>query len=271
MRNLFLFLWRYRFLTAFLILEAFSISLLTRTSSYHKSLSFSYINNFSGGILKTWSGINEYFYLKSENDLLMDENSKLKNQLESSFLITDTISVYIDTAYKYYPAKVISNSIAMQSNRIIVDKGEKHGIEKEMGVISENGIVGIVTAVSGNYAAIMSALSQKASFSGMIKQSGQLVSVNWPGKNYLYGEISDIPSHIQLYEGDTIITSGNSLIFPKGILIGTVVEHKRPKDKLLSKAKIKFSVDFNNLHHVYLLKNLQKPEIDSLLILSGDE
>lgn len=270
MRNLFLFLWRYRFLTVFLILEIFSISLLTRTYSYHKSLSFSYVNDFSGGILKTWSGINNYFYLANENEILMKENADLKNQLASSYLITDTSAVFVDSAYKYYYANVISNSISMQSNRIIIDKGRKHGLEKEMGVINEKGIVGIITGISDNYASVMSALSQKASFSGMIKQSGQLVNVNWPGKNYLYGEISDIPSHIQLYEGDTIVTSGNSLIFPKGILIGTVVEHIRPKDKLLSSAKIKFSVDFNNLHHVYPLKNLMKPEIDSL-IMSGNE
>lgn len=271
MRNLFVFLWKNRFFSLFLVLEIIALSMLSSSYSYHKSLKFNLLNDVSGGVLGVYSNISEYFYLKKENKKLLDENALLRNQLDDAFLMTDTTAVFVDTLYKYIPADVISNSINMQSNRLIVNKGKIHGVEKEMGVVADNGIVGIVIGVSDHYATIMSALSQNANFSAKIKSSGQLVNVSWPGDNYLFGEINDIPSHIQLHEGDTIVSSGNSIIFPKDVFVGTVVDHKQREDKDLSKAKIKFAVDFNNLHYVYIIKNMMKPELDSLLIKTENE
>ena len=271
MRNLFVFLWNNRFFTVFLILQVIALSLLSTSYSYHRSLRFNYSTEYSGAILNTTTAISKYFFLSEENKKLLIENAHLKNQLQTSFLSTDTNIVYIDTLYQYIPANVISNSTSMQSNRIIVNKGRIHGVEKEMGVVSGEGIVGIVIGVSDHYSTIMSALHQNAKFSAKIKESGQLVHVSWPGKSYEFGELTDIPSHIQLLKGDTIISSGNSIIFPEGIDIGTVESHQQRSDKDLSSASIRFSVDFNKLHHVYIINNMMKNEIDSLFIQNSNE
>ena len=271
MRNLFIFLWNNRFLLVFLILEFFSLALLSTSYSYHRSLSFNLSSDISGGFLSKAANISDYFFLKEVNKNLLKENALLRNQLSSSFLTTDTNIVFSDTLFQFIPARVISNTTTMQSNRIIVDKGKLHGIEKEMGVISNNGLVGIVIGVSNHYSTIMSALHQNANFSAKIKESGQLVNVSWPGKDYNFGEVTDIPSHIQLLKGDTIISSGNSIIFPEGVIIGIIENHEQRVDKDLSIASIKFNVDFNSLHSVYLIKNMMKTEIDSLLILNRNE
>jgi rod shape-determining protein MreC len=152
-----------------------------------------------------------------------------------------------------------------------VDKGRLHGVEKEMGVVSPNGIVGIVVGVSEHYSTIMSALHHNTHFSAKIKKSGQLINVSWPGNDYRFGTVTDIPSHIQLQKGDTIVSSGNSIIFPEGINIGIIEKHELSGDKNLSTAMLKYCVDFNNLHYVYLVKNLMKTEIDSLLLETGNE
>lgn len=271
MRNLFIFLWNNRFFTVFLILEFFSLSLLSTSYSYQRSLSFNLTSDISGSILNTTSNISDYFSLKEENEKLLSENAILKNQLKSSFLNTDTSIVFSDSLFQFIPAKIVSNSTSMQSNRIIVNKGRIHGVEKEMGVITGEGLTGIVIGVSDHYSTIMSALNQNANFSAKIKESGQLVSVSWPGDNYRFGIVTDIPSHIQLIKGDTIISSGNSIIFPEGIIIGVIESHQQRSDKDLSSASLKFSVDFNKLHHVYLIRNMMKMEIDSLLIQNGNE
>lgn len=271
MRNLLLFLWNFRFLLVFLILEFFSLALLSTSYSYHRSLSFSLTSDISGTILNKAANVSGYYYLGDENKKLLKENAFLRNQLTSSFLSTDTNIVYSDTLFQFIPARVISNTTTMQTNRIIVDKGKLHGVEKEMGVISDKGLIGIVIGVSNHYSTVMSALHQNANFSAKIKESGQLVNVSWPGKDYLFGEVTDIPSHIQLLSGDTIISSGNSIIFPEGIMIGTIETHEQRSDKDLSSASLKFNVDFNKLHSVYLIKNLMKPEIDSLLMPGGNE
>lgn len=271
MRNLFVFLWNNRFFTVFLVLELISLALLSTSYSYHRSLSYSLTNDISGGVLNTANNISDYFYLKDENQNLLEENAFLRNQLASSFLKTDTNTVFVDTLFQFIPAKVISNTTTTQSNKIIVNKGKLHGVEKEMGVISNKGIVGIVIGVSNRYSTIMSALHRNANFSAKIKKSGQLVNVSWPGNDYIHGEVTDIPSHIQLLKGDTIVSSGNSIIFPKGLIIGIIEQHKQRSDKDLSSALIRFNVDFNKLHSVYLVKNKMKVEIDSLIILTENE
>ena len=87
----------------------------------------------------------------------------------------------------------------------------------------------------------------------------------WKGENYQEGLVNDIPSHIRLNPGDTIITSGNSLIFPEGIVIGTVIDQTIPDNKSLGEATLAFCTDFNSLQYVYLIKNKMKPEQDSLI------
>ena len=97
------------------------------------------------------------------------------------------------------------------------------------------------------------------------KKNNYLVNILWKGKNYKEGMVVDIPSHVILKPGDSIITSGNSLIFPEGILVGTVNEYLQSINKDLSEATMIFSTEFNSLQHVYIIENQMKKEIDSLV------
>jgi|FLOH01.1.fsa_nt_gi rod shape-determining protein MreC len=273
MRNLFNLIWKNQFIVLFIILEVVSLLLLSRSYSYHGSIKYNTTSDISGNLFSTYSSITDYFYLKKENSLLADENAMLRSKLKSSFLETDTQYIYRDSLFQYIPVKVVSNSVSKRNNFIMVDKGSKHGIEEEMGVISPTGIVGVVIGVSSNYSIIMSMLNQNMRISGRIKNSGQLVNVVWDNSNYLYGTVIDIPSHIILLPGDTIITSGNSLIFSEGNIIGTIETHEQNINKNLSKAKLRFSTDFSSLNHVYVINNIKRAEQDSLTgkIVNQDE
>ena len=134
-----------------------------------------------------------------------------------------------------------------------------------MGVISSTGIVGIIVGTSSNYAYVMSLLHQNSRISARIKKNNHLVNVLWDGKNYEEGLVIDIPSHIELSAGDSIVTSGNSLIFPEGIMVGTIQEYMQSANQDLSEAVIKFSTDFNRLQYVYIIENYMKPEADTLI------
>lgn len=265
MQSLLAFLRKHQFFTLFILLEFLSFFLLSHSYSYHKSLHFNAVNDLSGNLFSNFNSIESYFLLKKENKELLTENAKLQNKLKSSFLSTDTTFAYSDSLYKYMSAKVVSNSVNQQNNFMLINKGTLHGIEKEMGVISGHGIAGIVIGTSKHYARVMSILHQNTRISGRIKKNNQLVNIIWDGKSYMLGLVNDIPSHVLLEAGDTIISSGNSLIFPEGIIIGTIVDQTIAENKNLGEATLAFSTDFNSLQYVYLIKNKMKPEQDSLV------
>ncbi|MFK5855849.1 MAG: rod shape-determining protein MreC [Bacteroidota bacterium] len=265
MRNLFVLLWKNQFFILFILLEIISLTLITRSYSYHGALAHNTTNDVSGSIFSIYSDVTDYFNLKEDNQTLAQENALLRSGLPSSYLLTDTQYVYRDSMFKYIPAKVISNSISGSNNFTMVNKGSKHGVKKEMGVVSSVGVVGVVIGVSKNYATIMPMLHKNMRISARIKKSGQLVSVIWDNNDYLFGTVIDIPSHIVLMPGDTIVTSGNSLIFQEGIVVGTIDSHKKDNNKKLSKATLRYITDFGTLKHVYLIDNLMKVEQDSLI------
>jgi rod shape-determining protein MreC len=265
MRNLFAFLWKYQFVILFFVLEIFSIVLLVNSYSYHQSVTYKITSEFSGKIYSAYSNINGYFALKLENERLAAENARLRNQLSSSFLISDTCTVFKDSLYRAIPANVISTSVNRPNNYIMVDKGSKQGVKLEMAAISSDGIAGFVVGVSEHYSYIMSTLHKKTRLSASIVKNGQLVNIIWPGPDYRVGKVIDIPSHVHLVEGDTLVSSGNSMIFPQGIIIGTIIEQLESENKGLGNASIKFATDFNSLKNVYLIKSLMKSEQEKLI------
>jgi rod shape-determining protein MreC len=123
--------------------------------------------------------------------------------------------------------------------------------------------VGIVIDVSKNFCSGISILHKDIRISGRIKKNLHLVNVSWDGINYRIGTLEDIPTHVDLQKGDTIITSGNSHIFPEGIMIGTV-EKVRESDQLFKTAEVNFSVDYNHLYFGYIIDNSQKDELEQI-------
>ena len=91
-----------------------------------------------------------------------------------------------------------------------------------------------------------------------------MASLNRETNNYRYGMVEDIPTHIILKQGDTILTSSHSYIFPEDLMVGTIEEFYPTAIDALNKAKIRFATDFATLRHVYVIRDLYKPEIDSL-------
>lgn len=271
MRNLFAFLWKYHFFVLFVILEIISLTFLFNSYSYHRSLKYNVVSDVSGSIYSTYSNIVEYFSLKSANRVLAEENALLRNKLKSSFNVNDSITDYADTLFQFKSAKIVSNSISKPNNFFLINKGLNHGLEKEMGVISSSGVAGIIIGTSDNYAVVMSILHQNIRISGRIKNGGQLVNLVWPGFNHKICKVIDIPSHVILHEGDTVITSGNSLIFPEGILIGKIIQQDRNKNEELSEATLSLATDFSTLKHVYVIKNKRRDEQVELLENTNNE
>lgn len=269
MRNLATFIWKNNYFFLFGILQLFSLWLIVDNSIFQRSAIITSTNAVSGSFLSVYNGIDQYFYLKYNNIELAKENALLLSESKNSFLITDkTEFTSNDSLYRhqftYYDAKIISNSIKKQNNYLILDKGSKMGIQKEMAVVSPAGIVGIVKDVSPNFCSVISLLHQDTRVNAKIKRTGFIGTVLWDGMDYRYAKLIDIPYHLNVRYGDTVVTSGYSTIFPEGIMIGTVTIVKPNKNDNFYNISVKLATDFNRIDQVYIIKNHFKAELDTL-------
>ncbi|MBE0661735.1 MAG: rod shape-determining protein MreC [Bacteroidales bacterium] len=270
MQNLFAFLLRYKFFFIFLTMEVVAFSMIINHSFYQRYIFINSANKLTG-TLYTWNmGISEYFSLKQVNLQLAEENASLRERLQQSEVhsqlepLTSNDSL-APLQFDYISAKVISNSTNKRNNYIMIDKGRKQGIGLDMAVISPEGVVGIVINVSDNFAWLMSVLNKNTKINGRLKNSNYQGSLSWDGGNSRYGIFRDVPSHAHLQTGDTIVTSGFSLMFPKDIMIGTITDYFIASGDHFYTVNLQFSVDFNRLSHVYVVKNLMRAEQLSIM------
>ena len=264
MQNLLKFLLRYHFLLLFILIETFSIFLLVNNNNYQSSKFVNLARSLSGTFYEKVINIQDYLSLREKNRTLVEENVKLKNFISKHLTSrTDTFETHTDTIYQqqyeYIGAKVINNSINKQHNYITLNKGKVNGITPDMGVMSQEGIVGVVKGVSEHFSTVISLLNSELKISAKHKKSGYFGSLSWSGNQYQYVELNQIPLHTDLSRGDTVITSGYSTIFPEGILIGFVDEWEE-RGGSFYEVRIRLSIDFKHISEVYVIKNILKEE-----------
>ncbi|HAJ99949.1 MAG TPA: rod shape-determining protein MreC [Bacteroidales bacterium] len=261
MRNLINFILKYHFALLFLILQAIAFFMLINSHQYQRALMVSSANSIAGTFYSIVSEVSQFAKLREANEQLAKENNLLLHITRNSFLITDDkVFFHSDTTfqrqYSFVNAQVINNSISRQNNFLTLNKGRRHGIEPNMGVITFNGIVGVVNAVSENFSTVISLLNQESNISARIVRNDHIGSLVWDGGNYRRATLKYIPSHVELSKGDTIVSSGYSLIFPPGILLGTVQSFEQVPGEGFISADIELSLDFNSLTHVSVVRNL---------------
>ncbi|HZK06787.1 MAG TPA: rod shape-determining protein MreC [Bacteroidales bacterium] len=266
MRNLIVFLWRHNFFFIFLLLEALALLLVVNNNYYQRRVMVNTTSDISGSLLSTVNEITAYISLKKANQILSEENARLSNKLPSAFMRTDTAQFFVNDSlfrqqYQYVSATVISNSISRRNNYMKINKGRRHGLRPDMAVLAPNGVAGQIIEVSKNYSSVMSMLNSHTRINAKLKNSNQSGSLSWTGHDYRFGKLVDIPSHVSIHIGDTVVTSGYSHIFPEGQMLGTVEEFSPAPGDNFWDVKIHFSVDYNNLQYVYVVKNLIKEEL----------
>jgi rod shape-determining protein MreC len=268
MRNLLRFILQHHFLILFLLIESFSLFLLFSANPYQRVRFYGASHKVSGRISTRIENIKDYFALYNENRKLSEENARLYNQLKSSYSIVSADTNFAGDSlssrkYLYLTARVINNTVNKQFNYITLDKGERSGIGPDMAVISSDGIVGIVKSVTPNYAAVLSVLNRDFIISAKIKKNGYFGPLSWNGNSSERATLVDIPHHVKISKGDTIITSGFGGVFPEGFLIGTIDDF-RLKGGNYYEIAVKLSNDFRKLNYVQVIQNFGKMEIDSI-------
>ena len=266
MKQIIKFIEKYRYFILFLILEFFAFFFTIQTHSYHRSKFVNSANSITGGFYSKIGEVNDFFYLKSENQRLLEENTTLKNILSLESIDIDSISKQVlDSTkqfrrYGYSSAKIISNNYTNQNNFLLINKGFKNGISAEMAVVNSKGIIGVTKSVSKYNATIISVLNGYSQINTKIKGNDHFGTLSWDGKDYRTLQLKDLPRQAQIKVGDTIITGGKSTIFPEGILVG-VVKSFEISNKIFKNIDITLFNDMSSISNVNIITNLHKEDI----------
>lgn len=269
MRSLFRFLLRNYFVMMFLALEVVSFSLMVSYNNYQRVTFINSSNDVVGTIYERFSHFDDYFSLSRTNARLAAENAALRKQLQMRIALQEKYPVNrpdtVDApAYYFTSAKVISNSVNKQFNYITLNKGSRQGIKPDMGIISADGVVGVITNVSPNYSTGLSLLNKRLSIPAKITKNNYFGALVWDGEHSNTADLKEIPFHIMVNIGDTVVTSGYSSIFPEGLMIGTITKWEQDPGTNFYNIKVELSTNFRTLKYVEVVKNTKQAELKKL-------
>ena len=283
MRDIFEFIKRKVHWFLFLLLEIVGMGMLFQYNNYQSSIWFSTANSIAGKLLEWDSAVGAHFNMKTVNEELTLRNYYLERQVEQlRRLYAEKTEGEGATAAALLPqqpsldgcnpisAKVIANTTNRRDNLITIDKGAADGIEPDMGVVSGNGVVGVVYLVGEHYSVVMSALNTQSNISCAIRNRNYMGYLHWNGGDTGIAYVDDIPRHAHFKRGEWVATSGYSSIFPRGVLVGKIEEVFNSHDGLYYRLRVRLSTDFANLRDVLVVKNNKMAVPDQLLQAARD-
>jgi rod shape-determining protein MreC len=270
MRGLLRFLLKNYAFLLFLLLEVVSFTLIYNFNSYQRSKYLNSSNKITASIYNSFSAVGNYFSLASVNRKLARENAQLKSLIADLPYIRITPYSIVskaeitDSMYRFISAKVINNSVDKQDNYITLNKGRKHGVKPDQGIINSDGVVGVVIHVSESFSLGFSVLNKRWGASAKLEKSGTFGPLAWDGKDSRYANLTGIPFHVELAVGDTVVTSSYSSYFPEGIMIGIVHSMEKPDGENYYQIQVELAVNFRALSYVDVVENLKKDELKAL-------
>jgi rod shape-determining protein MreC len=251
----------------FLLLLILSLTLTITSHTYHRSEYINSANRISGSVFTKINDVNEYLSLKEKNKELASENALLKKMLfnRKDTLITSKTLFRNDlNNFNVVVGKVVRNSFNSRENYITINAGKALGIKTDMGVINDKGVVGIVEKTSKDFATIQSILNIKSKINAKIKNSDHFGSLVWDGKNVGFAQLIDVPRLASLRKGDSIVTGGNSDIFPENIPVGKIDKIFIDRKTNYYTINVRLFNDMTALGYIYIIENKMKKQKQDL-------
>ena len=251
----------------FVILEVAAVLMLSNNSQIHRL----WIARISHGFMaSTWGAtqsVSNYFSLKKQNDALALENDRLLRlvrRYESVLSTKDSLMrPQKDDGFNYIPATIIKSSTNSQHNYLIIDKGSDDGVIRNSGIITSQGVIGIIDAVSAHYSYAISFLNTELFISARLGNSGAVGPLAWDGISSDGAILKEIPLQFRFAPGDTVYTSGYSTIFPPDIPIGVAGESKIINGAT-NEIRVKLFQDHKALKYVTIVSNTRSEEIEAI-------
>ncbi len=269
MRDLFRFLYRARNTLLFLALMLVSMLFLYDGNVHHRARAISSSNAFVGTLFSWRKEITDYANLKEVNRRLAEENAAWRNRSSSAYSPVEALFVRINDTirqqqYSYLPAKVVNSTWHKPKNFITLDKGSTAGLHDDMGVIGPDGIVGVLREVSPHFSSVISVLSPDIKTSVQLRRTGHFGLLYWDTNDPRTASVIDIAKHARVLVGDTVETRGGDGVFPSGIPVGVVEEVTAEPGSNYHNIIIRLTEDMMRGGFVYVVRDLQRAERDTL-------
>lgn len=271
MHDLISFIVRFSSWLVFTFYVVLSCILLFNNNPFQHHVILTSANSVSSSVYGVANNVTSYFNLRGINEDLQLQNAELETEVIAlrNQVAAYKLRDYADSVqtveplrqYGFIIAHVINNSISKPYNYITIEKGSADGLRPEMGVVDQTGVVGVVNVVGEHYSRIISLLNPDLRISCKLKGSEVFGSLVWDGKNSNEALLEELPKHTVYEEGDTIITSGYSSMFPEGIPVGIVMKSATADDDNFFTLRIKLLTDFSQLSTVRIIENKRIDEI----------
>lgn len=244
----------------FVLLQIIALNSYTSYLKYPESKVLTAAWSVSSYFLEIKNNITSYIDLKTNNHSLQKENILLRQKTLSNYVSINNKEIKIEDTilhqrYGFICANIINSTTNRRNNFFTLNAGSLQKIEKGMGVVSSNGIIGIVHSVSKHFSLVKSVLSKEINVAVEIEPSMHYGFLDWTGENAKIGLISGVSNDVPIKRNALIKTRGG-LIFPKGIPVGFVDKTKNIEGKPEWEISIRFTEDYKRVQNVYIVKDL---------------
>lgn len=265
MRRLIDFLKRFQIFLFFVALQIPALYAYFSYLNFPKSQYLQVTGEISGQVLTWENEVTKHLNLSKNNQILQQENIALRKVNPSSYIrISRDVIKIDDTIYKqkyeYIPATIVNATFHKANNYFTLDAGRLQGIETNMGVFSEDGIVGIVHHVSKHFAIVKSLLTNNINIDIMSEKTGVYGIMKWDGINPTLVQMSGVSNDMKVKKWEKIVTRGGSGIFPAGMIVGKIAKIKNVEGEPRWEIDVKLNNDFRKIRSVYVIKNLLRDE-----------
>jgi len=210
-----------------------------------------------------FDAIVSFYELKAENDILRKRIAFLEQQLvrfqelqKENYRYRQLLEFKEKSSYQMMAAEVIARDPSQWFGTVTINRGYMDGVKQEMVVVTERGLVGIISTVSPHSSQVLLITDPRLAVSALIQRTrdpGTVGIVESFSEDPAYLKISYLPPEAKIQPGDVVITSGLGGVFPKGLVIGTIKEVLPDPSGMILSALIEPRVNFNRLEEVLII------------------
>ena len=196
---------------------------------------------------------------------LEQEGLELREALVASGALEQVAALREQLELPMLATEVVGQDVSPWFRSIVLDRGRSHGLRSGMPIVTERGVVGLVTATTPHAARAMLILDRQSAVDGLVQRSRARGIVRGTGGGELELEFTGPPEDVQV--GDLVITSGYGGVYPKGVRIGEVISVARDAPYVVRRARVRPAAGFERLERVFAVL-WRSPTLE---LLSGDE